>query len=312
VGHSLGEYAALNAAGVLSDVDTIFLVGTRARLLEQKCTSNTHAMLVVNGLVDRITTALQEHEYETACINSPIETVLAGPSEKMPGLQEALTKTGMKSTLLRVPYAFHSSQVDVILPDFKTQAQGVTSSEPKIPIIQPFDCTISTASTAFSLEYLACHFREAVNMLGALTAAQHAGLITDRLVFLETGPHPAVSKMVKCTLGSSIASVASLQRDAQPWDVLIRALKSLYDGGANIHWAAYQQDFKRFHRVVQLPSYAWDLKPYWIRYVDDWSLCKGDPPAKEAQAGPRIERSQNPETLRELRLWSRQTSHARI
>jgi acyl transferase domain-containing protein len=38
VGHSLGEYAALNAAGVLSDVDTIFLVGMRAQLFEKKCT----------------------------------------------------------------------------------------------------------------------------------------------------------------------------------------------------------------------------------------------------------------------------------
>ncbi|KAK8079429.1 hypothetical protein PG997_007247 [Apiospora hydei] len=293
VGHSLGEYAALNAAGVLSDVDAVFLVGTRARLLEEKCTAGTHAMLVVYGPVDRISEALRGSEsesgYETACINSPTETVLAGPRDEMPKLQETLKTAGMSSTLLQVPFAFHSSQVDVILSEFQTRAQGVTFSSPKIPVIRPLDGTISDATTITDPEYLVRHSREAVNMLRALTAAQEAGLVTDRSTFLEIGSHPAICKMVKSTLGSSAAAVASLQRGARPWDVLARSLKTLYDGGANIRWAAYQQDFPRAHKVVPMPSYAWDLKPYWIQYVHDWSLRKGEPAIQQSSAGPRIE-----------------------
>ncbi|USP77767.1 hypothetical protein yc1106_05041 [Curvularia clavata] len=288
VGHSLGEYAALNTAGVLSDVDTIFLVGMRARLLEERCISGTHAMLVVDSPVDKISATLQEREYEIACINSPTETVLAGSSERMPELQELLKNAGMRSTLLKVPYAFHSSQVDVIIPELKARAQGVKFCEPRVPIIRPLDSTISTAGTAFDAEYLACHSREPVNMLGALIAAHSNGAITDRSVFLEIGPHPAVSKMVKCTLGPSASAVGSLQRGARPWDVLTRSLKSLYDNGASINWVAYQRDFQKFHRVVSLPSYSWDLKPYWIQYVNDWSLRKGDPPAESLHTGPKI------------------------
>ena len=41
IGHSLGEYAALYAAKVLSAADIIFLVGTRAQQLESKCTPGT-------------------------------------------------------------------------------------------------------------------------------------------------------------------------------------------------------------------------------------------------------------------------------
>ena len=41
IGHSLGEYAALNAAGVLSIADTIYLVGERARQMERKCVPET-------------------------------------------------------------------------------------------------------------------------------------------------------------------------------------------------------------------------------------------------------------------------------
>ncbi|KAK7957300.1 Acyl transferase/acyl hydrolase/lysophospholipase [Apiospora aurea] len=95
--------------------------------------------------------------------------------------------------------------------------------------------------------------------------------------------------MVKSTLGSSAVAVATLQRGSRPWDVLARSLKSLYNGGANVRWAAYQQDFPQAHKVVPMPSYAWDLKPYWIQYVHDWSLRKGEPAIQQSSAGPRIE-----------------------
>lgn len=47
LGHSLGEYAALNVANVLSVSDTIFLVGRRAELLEKHCIAGTNALLAV-------------------------------------------------------------------------------------------------------------------------------------------------------------------------------------------------------------------------------------------------------------------------
>ena len=49
IGHSLGHYAALNAAGVISDAETIFLVGIRARQLQDVCCPDTHSMLAVKS-----------------------------------------------------------------------------------------------------------------------------------------------------------------------------------------------------------------------------------------------------------------------
>jgi hypothetical protein len=60
--------------------------------------------------------------------------------------------------------------------------------------------------------------------------------------------------------------------------MLSAALKSLYDAGASINWADYQSNFPGAHTVVDLPAYSWDLKEYWIQYVNDWTLRKGDPP----------------------------------
>nr|ALQ32764.1 putative polyketide synthase [Fusarium aywerte] len=278
VGHSLGEYAALNVAGVLSDTDTLFLVGGRARLLETKCTRGTHAMLVVKGSQDEIAEALKGEEYETACINSPIETVLAGPNDQIAKVKELLTAASFKTTLLKVPYAFHSSQLEPVVADIEELASKVTFSEPSIPVICPLDGTVVEDGKVFNASYLAKHSRQPVNMLSALTTAYRDGTMSDRTMMLEVGPHPAVTGMVKPALGQQITCIASLQRGRAPWEMLSNALKTLYDAGASINWVDYQSSFPGSHSVVALPAYSWDLKEYWIKYVNDWSLRKGDPP----------------------------------
>ncbi|KAL7623783.1 fusarubin cluster-polyketide synthase [Parahypoxylon ruwenzoriense] len=278
VGHSLGEYAALNVAGVLSDADTVYLVGRRAQLLQEKCTRDTHSMLVIKASVDEVSTVLTNKTYEIACCNSPIETVLAGPNEDISTFKDLLTAAGLKSTLMKVPFAFHSSQVDPILDEFKKLASGVTYSDAKIPVLCPLEGSIVRGTGNYGPEYLARHTREPVNMFKALLTAHSDGILTDQAATLEIGPHPAISGMVKAVLGSHMTSLASSQRGRSLWQVITATLKSLYTGGADICWSQYQYDFKASHNVLPLPAYSWDLKEYWIQYVNDWSLRKGDPP----------------------------------
>lgn len=279
VGHSLGEYAALNVAGVLSDTDTVYLVGKRAEFLEKKCTRDTHSMLVVKGPVETIADVLKNEMYEIACINSPIETVLAGPSKNVSLFHSLLSEAGLKSTLLKVPYAFHSSQVEPVLADFETIARGVSYRKARIPVVCPMSGSVAHIDeSVFGAKYLARHCREPVNMFKALESAHSAQVIHDQTTFLEIGPHPAISGMVRAVLGPQVAALASLQRGRSTWQVIAMALKSLYNAGADIRWSEYQRDFKSCHKVASLPAYNWDLKSYWMQYVNDWSLRKGDPP----------------------------------
>lgn len=289
VGHSLGEYAALNAAGVLSDADTIYLVGRRAELIQEKCSQGTHSMLVVRASATEIEAALRSKDinYEFACVNSPTETVLAGSVAEVDKAEKVLAQTGIRTTTLKVPYAFHSSQVEPILEKFSEIAGGTTFSAPSIPVLRPLTGTTASPTdnaVSFSPEYLAKHCREPVNMLKALQTAHEERVITNETVVLEVGPHPAVSAMVKATLGSHLLTLPTSQRTSSakqsksPWQVLTDSLKRLYSVGADIRWAEYHRDFASAHKVVPLPAYSWDLKDYWIQYVNDWSLRKGDPP----------------------------------
>lgn len=280
VGHSLGEYAALNVAGVLSDADTLYLVGKRAELLQNKCTRDTHAMLVVRGSVDEITGILGDAKdtIEFACINSPVETVLAGTVEAISKVTTVLTEAGRKTTLLKVPFAFHSSQLDPMLADLQEIARGVTFSKPQLPVLCPLDGSIVKDEGVFSPEYLARHSRQPVNMLKALQTGRDSKIIADLTMMVEIGPHPAMGGMVRAVLGSQVPTLASSQRGRPVWQVLTTSLKQLYAAGADIRWSEYHAGFKASHNVLQLPSYSWDLKEYWIPYVHDWSLRKGDPP----------------------------------
>jgi len=278
VGHSLGEYAALNVAGVLSDADTVYLVGKRAQLLHEMCTRDTHSMLVVKASTETIVDVLKGTNYEVACINSPIETVLSGTTAEIVTIQNLLADVGLKLTILKVPYAFHSSQVDPILLDFEKIAHGATFRKPSVPVLCPLDGNLVTEAGTFGPAYLARHCREPVNMLKALRSAQSNQEITDQTFMIEIGPHPAVSGMVKATLGSQMVVLSMSQRNTATWHVLTGMLKTLYCAGADICWAEYHRDFKSSHFVIHLPAYSWDLKDYWIQYVNDWSLRKGDPP----------------------------------
>lgn len=237
-------------------------------------------MLLVKGSVDEISAILRDSEYEIACMNSPDDTVLAGTTENLASFQALLNDAALNCTLLRVPYAFHSSQIDPILDEFKTAASGVTFSDPVIPIICPLSGSIVAAHSkgSFDAEYLANHSRQPVNMHKTLLTAHKEGILTSETTILEIGAHPSINHMVKTTLGAQLTLLATSRRTEPIWRVLGTALTSIYTAGANIRWAEYQRDFGMNHRVLSLPAYSWNLKDYWIPYTNDWALRNGDPP----------------------------------
>ncbi|BAE55957.1 unnamed protein product [Aspergillus oryzae RIB40] len=275
VGHSLGEYAALNIAGVLSEADTIFLAGKRAQLLQEDISANTHAMLAIGTSVEETRSLCDGLEYDIACINTPKETVLSGTNKQIDRILDILSSTSLKKTRLRVPFAFHSSQMEPVLEKFKAAARGVKFYEPKVPVISPLFGEVLTSKEPFGPEYLARHCRETVNFATALESAKADGVISSAL-WVEIGAHPIVSGLLRNNLDSTLKTVPTLQRNKDTWKVLTSSLSTLYESGVDIRWSEYHRDFIPGLSVLRLPSYNWDLKEYWMQYVNDWSLYKGD------------------------------------
>jgi iterative type I PKS product template protein len=282
IGHSLGEYAALQAAGVLSVSDTIYLVGRRAALLEEKCTVGTHAMLAVRAPVAALQDLVvsSQGKIEIACINGVSDTVLSGIVSDIDNAAEALTAAGLKSTKLRLPFAFHSSQVEAILPAFEKLASAITFHAPKVPVISPLISDIVTKAGTFDAAYLGRHCRKTVDFVGGLSAAMAQQHISNGTVWLEIGAHPICASMIKSTL--AVPTLPSLRRDEDPWKILSTSVVGLYAAGIPFDFNAYHSGFENL-RVLDLPTYGFDDKVYWLQYEGDWTLTKNHAPAPVAQ-----------------------------
>lgn len=286
IGHSLGEYPALCFAGVLSVTDMLFLVGKRATLMQKQCTAFTHAMLAIqcpsDALGCHLTTDLKS--CGIACLNGPKATVVSGLAGEIETLTAKLDAEGIKSTLLQVPYAFHSPQIDPILDDFQAAADSVKFFKPNIPVASTLRGEIVDDEGVFSSSYLAQQARHEVNFQGALEACRATGIINDRTLFVECGPAPICLGMVKSTLGTSPAMALSSIRPDDPscWKTLTRSVGHAFSVGVPISWLDYHKSFEKSLSLVPLPKYAFDLKDYWIQYEGTWALTKNEAAIAEA------------------------------
>jgi len=283
IGHSLGEYAALQAAGVLSVADTIYLVGKRASLLETKCTAGTHAMLAVRspvaGLQDVV--ANSQGKIEIACINGVSDTVLSGTMADIDAVAQKLADAGQKCTKLKLPFAFHSSQVDPILEDFEKLASSITYHVPRVPVISPLLSDVVSVGGVFDAFYLSRHCRKTVDFVGGLSAGMATATISDTSMWLEVGGHPLCASMIKSCL--SVNTLPTMRRDEDPWKIISNSMASLYTAGKPLNWDAFHKENENL-QVLRLPSYGFDDKNYWLQYTGDWLVYKGDYPKAIAPA----------------------------
>ena len=276
VGHSLGEYAALHVAGVLSANDMIRLVGRRAEQLVAKCTAYTHGMLAVRGGVEDIKAALGDKMTEIACKNGPAETVLCGPMELMNTTHESLNAKGFKATLLKVPFAFHSAQVEPIEESFKALASSVVYNKPMIPVLSPLTGEVIREAGIIGPEYLARHARECVDFWSALVSGQSEGVFNEKTTWLEVGAHPVCSGMVRSSVEGTPITAPSLRRGEDPWKTITSTICTLYNAGVYINFDEYHREFNDAHELLVLPTYSFDSKTYWLDYHNNWTLTKGE------------------------------------
>jgi len=276
IGHSLGEYAALHVAGVISATDMILLVGRRAELLEQECTAHTHGMLAVKGSVEAIRAVLGDGMTEVACVNGPEETVLCGAVAVVDAAHETLAANNVKATKLAVPFAFHSAQVDPILEKFRSIAESAIFSKPEVPVLSPLTGQVIREAGIIGPDYLARHARETVNFWNALATGQDEKLFDAKTAWVEVGAHPVCSGMVKASLGGAPCTAGSLRRNEDPWKTLSNSIATLYLAGVYFDFNEYHRVFNEAHEMYTLPTYAFDNKRYWLDYHNNWTLTKGE------------------------------------
>ena len=123
-GHSLGEYSALEAAGVISEEDTFRLVHRRGELMDREATENIGTMHAIVGLdIDTVETIVGKAEeagiVSVANHNTELQIVITGSPDGVQAASRLAVESGGKSIPLKVSGAWHSELIRGAEEEFK-------------------------------------------------------------------------------------------------------------------------------------------------------------------------------------------------
>ena len=147
-GHSLGEFSALVAAGVIPFKDAVKLVRFRAQAMQEAVPVGVGGMAAIIGLdstalKQACQEAAQDEVVEPANFNSPTQIVIAGHKTALARACEAAKAKGAKRALmLPVSAPFHSSLLKPASDRLAEYMADLTFSVPQIPLINNVDVAI--------------------------------------------------------------------------------------------------------------------------------------------------------------------------
>lgn len=155
-GHSLGEYSALVAAGVLSLADAVPLVRFRAQAMQEAVPVGTGAMAAILGLeaeavraVCAEAAALAQEAVEAANYNDPKQTVISGGKGGVDKACELAKTAGAKRALpLAVSAPFHSSLMKPAAERLRERLANTPLATPAIPVLNNIDVSVETDAAA--------------------------------------------------------------------------------------------------------------------------------------------------------------------
>ncbi|KAK1511728.1 hypothetical protein CTAM01_00658 [Colletotrichum tamarilloi] len=268
LGHSLGEYAALHLCGVLSAADAIWLVGKRAGLVQKSCQPDTHRMLAVLAEEERLTPFLAEYAVEVSCRNSRSQTVVGGPFDSILQLQSRLKVHGIKSALVKTPYAFHTGQMDGILKNLLAVGEQASfASQPQINFVSTVTGSLIDAFPS-GPEHVAKHARQSVLFSDAIESAMTLSPGRNT-IFLTISPTSMCRDMTASNITTGKESMAEVLEATRTGsqaclDAIISSMTRLYNSGVDIDWSRYHGSMKQIGSLLELPAYSFDLKNFWI------------------------------------------------
>jgi [acyl-carrier-protein] S-malonyltransferase len=138
-GHSLGEFAALCAAGVLTVEDTLYLVTLRGRLMHEAARRHPGGMLSVGGLPTEVVQELVgslrgRYSLWVANCNAPTQTVLSGEVEALQAAAVLASRQGGQPVMLRVSGPWHSPLMNEARERFLDALCRVDFRPPRVPL----------------------------------------------------------------------------------------------------------------------------------------------------------------------------------
>lgn len=259
VGHSMGEVAASYVAGALSLDDAANIICSRSKLMLRL--SGKGAMAVVGCSIEEATSLIKDYKdkISIAVSNAPKSTVISGDATAIEKVIKEIEQKDIFCRKVNVDVASHSQQVDELKEDLLVQLASIQPKETKVAMYSSV-MTEKINGEILNADYWINNLRNPVKFYDTINLMRKDG----NTVFIECSPHPVLETAVEQIIDESDKQgfvFPSFHKDMNDQTDMLQNLGLLNAIGYSVNWKTI---YSNAHNFVQLPTYPWQLKKFWI------------------------------------------------
>ncbi|QGA18697.1 hypothetical protein EYB26_006382 [Talaromyces marneffei] len=270
VGHSFGELTALCVSGALSLEDTVKMIIGRAKIIRENWGSEKGAMMAVEGDLEQVQNLLSESVVTgevaatIACYNGPRSFTLAGSMKAIEGVVKTAstgTFASMRTKVLNVTNAFHSTLVEPLMEDLDKVGGELTFCQPTIRLERATETVLSGDLTS---KFVAEHMRHPVYFNHAV---QRLAQEFPSSIWIEAGSNSTITNMASRALGSSGGhhfQAINITNTSSGLSNLSDATVTLWKNGLDISFWAHSSKQTYSYAPLLLPPYQFEKSRHWI------------------------------------------------
>ncbi|WP_433655215.1 type I polyketide synthase [Nocardia sp. CA-128927] len=261
-GHSIGEIAAAHVAGALSLEDACSLVAARGQLMQLMPADG--AMVAIRATEDEVRASMAgaAGQVDIAAVNGPESVVISGAADAVIELAEGWAALGRSTRRLPVSHAFHSSQMDGMLAEFRSVTERLVVTPATLPIVSCLTGQALTHEEISAPDYWVRQVRDTVQFGAGVRWLQDHGVTN----YLELGPDGALTAMGRDSIadraGQDVELVAGLRRNHRADTTLVMAVARLHTLGVPADFSSLCGN--RPDHLVELPTYPFESRRYWL------------------------------------------------
>ncbi len=233
IGHSLGEYAALVAAGVLNLSEALQVVSARGQEMTKVAVADNGCMAAVSAPLDEVERILKSIDgyVVIANINSPVQCVIGGATAGVEAAIAAFLAEGLQATKIPVSHAFHTKIVGPASQPLRKVIARMNIQTPKIPIVANVTGKAYPTGREEILDILAAQVASPVQFVQGIRTLYEQGA----RIFVEVGPKRVLSGLATDILKEHKDVTVLSTNHPRKGDIpsINEALGRLYAAGVN-------------------------------------------------------------------------------
>ena len=299
IGHSLGEFAAAQAAGVFGLEEGLRFVAKRGALLSAMPESGT--MAAVFAPQDAVAAAVDEYNTSSddvglsLAVDNGIHQVISGPTTAVQTVSERFEAEEVTVRPLTRNQAFHSALVEPVLDALEEAYQDVAVSPPSVALVSNVTGSVVAPDERLDGQYWRRHARQAVQFRKGIGTLAELGVD----LVIELGPHAVLGPLVSLVWfdvanGAPdpivLESLLRPAKDALPSaydEDFMAAVAGAYEAGLPLAFEGLFAGEER--RRIGLPGYPFQRERHWVEAPRRRRVAAGHPLLGTRHESPRGE-----------------------